>query len=331
MTMEALFNNVENAISQYEQTCQQEEALYDMMSDAKTDMNRYSAQASSCEEASDQRAALEQMRAAELRYQQCQNQLQQVQAAKAQALRYLQATRSELTNVIRSIEEKLPKFDQSINTFEQMSATAFGQSAAQQLPRLKASRESYQKNLNDARILVNRIDSVFNRRQPSGTQLGDGEISALRQKAVRDAWAREKQLVLQGKGTRDWTVAQQAELIQFGTVRGFEGQHMLNVADYPEHAGDPENIQFLTYEEHFYGAHGGNFRNETSGRFDPATGEMVESLDGSVPSQRIIPLTDTYDPSQYELTTQLGRAQGYNRREDIQESRERHRGEKSKK
>ena len=308
-----------------------QQECYDMMSDAKTDMNRYSAQASSCEEASDQRAALEQMRAAELRYQQCQNQLQQVQAAKAQALRYLQATRSELTNVIRSIEEKLPKFDQSINTFEQMSATAFGQSAAQQLPRLKASRESYQKNLNDARILVNRIDSVFNRRQPSGTQLGDGEISALRQKAVRDAWAREKQLVLQGKGTRDWTVAQQAELIQFGTVRGFEGQHMLNVADYPEHAGDPENIQFLTYEEHFYGAHGGNFRNETSGRFDPATGEMVESLDGSVPSQRIIPLTDTYDPSQYELTTQLGRAQGYNRREDIQESRERHRGEKSKK
>ena len=76
MTMEALFNNVENAISQYEQACEQEETLYDMMRDAENDMNRYSSQASSSEEASDQRAALEQMRAAALRYQQYQNQLQ---------------------------------------------------------------------------------------------------------------------------------------------------------------------------------------------------------------------------------------------------------------
>lgn len=45
MTMEALFNNVENAIAQYEQACEQEETLYDMMRDAENDMNRYSSQA----------------------------------------------------------------------------------------------------------------------------------------------------------------------------------------------------------------------------------------------------------------------------------------------
>lgn len=162
MTMEALFNNVENAISQYEQACQQEEALYDMMRDAENGMNRYSSQASSSEEASDQRAALEQMRAAALRYQQCQNQLQQVQATKAQAQRYLQATRSELTNVIKSIEEKLPKFDQSISTFEQMASNPFGTSAASQLPQLRVTRAEYQKNLNDAYTLVDRIDSALN-------------------------------------------------------------------------------------------------------------------------------------------------------------------------
>lgn len=162
MTMEALFNNVENAISQYEQACQQEEALYDMMRDAENDMNRYSSQASSSEEAPDQRAALEQMRAAALRYQQCQNQLQQVQTAKAQAQRYLQATRSQLTNVITSIEEKLPKFDQSISTFEQMASNPFGSSAASQLPQLCARRAEYKQNLNDAYTLVDRIDSVMN-------------------------------------------------------------------------------------------------------------------------------------------------------------------------
>lgn len=154
MTMEALFNNVENAIAQYEQACEQEETLYDMMRDAENDMNRYSSQASSSEDASDQRAALEQMRAAALRYQQCQNQLQQVQAAKSQALRYLQATRSELTNVITSIEDKLPKMDQSISTFEQMAANPFGSSAAAQLPQLRARRAEYQQNLNDAYTLL---------------------------------------------------------------------------------------------------------------------------------------------------------------------------------
>lgn len=158
MTMEALFNNVENAIAQYEQACEQEETLYDMMRDAENDMNRYSSQASSSEDASDQRAALEQMRAAALRYQQCQNQLQQVQAAKSQALRYLQATRSELTNVITSIEDKLPKMDQSISTFEQMAANPFGSSAAAQLPQLRARRAEYQQNLNDAYTFVSSGD-----------------------------------------------------------------------------------------------------------------------------------------------------------------------------
>lgn len=162
MTMEALFNNVENAISQYEHACEREETLYDMVRDAENDMNRYSSQASSSEGASDQRAALEQMRAAALRYQQYQNQLQQVQAAKAQALRYLQATRSELANVIKSIEEKLPKFDQSISTFEQMASNPFGSSASAQLPQLRARRAEYQQNLNDTYTLVDRIDSALN-------------------------------------------------------------------------------------------------------------------------------------------------------------------------
>ncbi len=162
MTMDALFNNVENAISQYEQACEQEEMLYDMMRDAENDMNRYSAQASSSEDASEQRAALEQTKAAALRYQQCQNQMQQVQNAKAQALRYLQATRSELNNVVKAIEEKLPKFDQSISTFEQMASNPFGSSAAAKLPQLRATRAEYQQNLNDAYTLIDRIDSVLN-------------------------------------------------------------------------------------------------------------------------------------------------------------------------
>ncbi|MCM1104453.1 MAG: hypothetical protein NC409_10150 [Clostridium sp.] len=162
MTMEVLFNKVESAASQYEQACQQEEVLYDMIGDAENDINRYSSQASSSEDASEQRAALEQMNAAALRLQQYQNQLQQVQSAKAHALRYLQTARSELANVIKSIEDALTKIDGSISVFEQMASNPFGASAASQLPQLRARRAEYQQNLNDAYTLTDRIDSVLN-------------------------------------------------------------------------------------------------------------------------------------------------------------------------
>lgn len=77
-----------------------------------------------------------------------------------------------------------------------------------------------------------------------------------RQKAIKEAWDKEKERVLKGIGTRDWTVGQQAELIKYRRVTGFEGQHMKNASSYPVFPGNTDNIQFVTYEEHLYGAHG---------------------------------------------------------------------------
>ena len=147
------------------------------------------------------------------------------------------------------------------------------------------------------------------------------ELDKLRAKAVEDAWKNEAELVRQGKGTRDWTVSQQAELLEYGKVSGFEGQHMKNVADYPEFAGDSGNIQFLTYEEHLYGGHGGNFQNASNGRLDLSTGEIVPFLEGERPSIPEINLTNTYDPEQSEFLKNLGRPFGYGRHEDIKASR----------
>lgn len=155
------------------------------------------------------------------------------------------------------------------------------------------------------------------------------KAQSIRQRAVSEAWTMEKERVLQGRGTRDWSVSQQAELVEHGHVSGFEGQHMKNVAHHPQHAGNPRNIQFLTYEEHYFGAHRGDWKNETDGRFDPKTGEMVETNGDTLPELQEIELTDKYDPSQYELTADLGRSFGYGRYEDIKASRERHKGEKS--
>ena len=95
-------------------------------------------------------------------------------------------------------------------------------------------------------------------------------------KAVREAWEKEQKLVLEGKGTRDWTPEQQQSIIETAKAYddsgiAFHGHHMKSVEAHPEYQGDADNIQFLTIAEH-KDAHGGSFRNPTNGYYEPSTG-----------------------------------------------------------
>ncbi len=119
--------------------------------------------------------------------------------------------------------------------------------------------------------------------------------TAERVKAVRKAWEREQQLVSSGEGTRDWTPAQQQSILDIGIAlddegRPFEGQHMKSVAAYPEYAGDPNNIQFLTRQEHLE-AHDGSWQNQTNWYYDPVTKEKQIFGEDLKPCE-IIPLSD---------------------------------------
>ena len=89
-----------------------------------------------------------------------------------------------------------------------------------------------------------------------------------RAKSVRQAWKLEYENVINGGSgiSRAWTRSEVNELLINGKVKGYQGHHMKSVKGYPELAGDPHNIQFLTRAEHLK-AHGGNFRNITHGRF----------------------------------------------------------------
>ena len=90
-------------------------------------------------------------------------------------------------------------------------------------------------------------------------------IKYLRQKAVKDAWKFERELVIKnGEGTRIWTKSEIEELIHTGKVKGYEGHHINNVKDHPELVGESDNVVFLRRGEHL-NVHGGNFRNETNG------------------------------------------------------------------
>ena len=99
-------------------------------------------------------------------------------------------------------------------------------------------------------------------------------------KAIREAWKQEQELVRQGQGTRDWTPQQQRDILERGKAydtngKAFEGHHKKSVEKYPQYQGDPDNIQFLTRKEHIE-AHGGSTQNPTNGFYNPSTGETID-------------------------------------------------------
>jgi len=100
------------------------------------------------------------------------------------------------------------------------------------------------------------------------------DINQERIKAIREAWKSERTYVRGGVGTRDWSQSEQREIVAKGRANGYEGHHMKSVKDYPQHAGNPQNIQFLNRSEHINGAHKGNTQNATNGYYDPKTGTM---------------------------------------------------------
>lgn len=121
--------------------------------------------------------------------------------------------------------------------------------------------------------------------------------TAASNKAIRDAWKNEQNLVKVGKGTRDWTIRQQKDILERGKAydekgKAFEGQHMRSAEAHPECQGDPKNIQFLTRAEH-KAAHGGNWRNPTNWYYDPVTKEILDFGEGPIIPCNIIKLSES--------------------------------------
>jgi len=115
-------------------------------------------------------------------------------------------------------------------------------------------------------------------------------------KAIASAWEKERQLVLEGKGTRDWTPEQQQDILDKGKAygddgRALEGHHMKSAEAFPEYQGEPGNIQFLSRTEHL-AAHGGDWKIPTNGKFNPTTGETIGFGLNEYKPCEIIELTD---------------------------------------
>lgn len=139
--------------------------------------------------------------------------------------------------------------------------------------------------------------------------------TATAHKAIVAAWEKEQELVRQGKGTRDWTLEQQNDILdpERGKAydadgRAFDGQHMKSVEKYPEHQGNPDNIQFLTRQEHLE-AHKGSWQNQTNWYYDPVTKHFFEFDENELIPCKIIELSNPVIPignGNMDTTVDLG-------------------------
>lgn len=114
-------------------------------------------------------------------------------------------------------------------------------------------------------------------------------------RAIVLAWRREKGLIQEGKCTRDWSEEEQNDILTTGKAhdsegRAYIGQHMRSAEKHPEDQGNPDNIQFLTFEEHLE-AHDGCFRNPTNWYYDPVTRKKTDFGDGPVIPCKVIKLS----------------------------------------
>ena len=113
-------------------------------------------------------------------------------------------------------------------------------------------------------------------------------------KAISVAWENEQQRVSEGKGTRDWTPEQQQDILERGKTyddegRAFRWHHMRSVSICPEEQGNPDNIQFLSHEEHIE-AHVICWQ-PTNWYFDPVTKQRMDFGDGPIIPCKVIDLS----------------------------------------
>lgn len=72
-------------------------------------------------------------------------------------------------------------------------------------------------------------------------------------------------LSMGAKGSMHLDKAERQTILQTGKLSGYHGHHIKNVSNHPNDQGNPDNIIFVTPEEHLK-LHRGDFRNPTEGK-----------------------------------------------------------------
>ncbi len=96
------------------------------------------------------------------------------------------------------------------------------------------------------------------------------KMNEVRVTAVNDFWDMEVIRISEGTPTRAWSESQIVEIMSGKkptfNVKSLQGHHSYSVSQYPHLAGSHEVIWPATFNEHFSGWHGGNWRTSLQGK-----------------------------------------------------------------
>lgn len=131
-------------------------------------------------------------------------------------------------------------------------------------PRLKSFSAKQRKNI------ANKIKARTATKQEYLKYNSDRRFSKRRQEGVKQFWIQEKMRILSGQApTRQWSKEQIKAILnnERPKYKGktIQGHHMYSANRYPHLANKGSVIFPVTFNEHLYGWHGGNFKNSLPG------------------------------------------------------------------
>lgn len=99
----------------------------------------------------------------------------------------------------------------------------------------------------------------------------DSRFAKRRKEGVRQFWVQEQMRILTGKQTtREWSDSQKQAILSSKRPKyngkTIQGHHTYSASRYPHLANQGAIIFPVTFDEHLYGWHGGNFNNSLPGR-----------------------------------------------------------------
>lgn len=103
----------------------------------------------------------------------------------------------------------------------------------------------------------------------SGIRQWNKALRRKRRNAVDGFWSAERTRITEGTPTRNWNDQQIQQIMSSRTPtfngKPMQGHHAYSVSQYPHLADKPEIIFPATFNEHFNGWHGGNFKTSLPG------------------------------------------------------------------
>ncbi len=101
--------------------------------------------------------------------------------------------------------------------------------------------------------------------------MSDKRFAERRKTGVNEFWKQERRRIKKGKATtREWSDAQRESILSGFRPKyngkTIQGHHTYSAGRYPHLANRGEVIFPVTFDEHLYGWHGGNFKNSLPGK-----------------------------------------------------------------